>query len=109
MNTQWIDVHEQQRPGDVGFLVRATHLLKGWARTTLQDEPVRTNLGGRPLLTGWAGTTDDVSVYALGLAELVKIRGRRGQVRLVEGSELVAGLEVMGWPELGDELNGGDA
>ncbi|HNU11371.1 MAG TPA: hypothetical protein PKJ45_08400 [Rubrivivax sp.] len=97
----WIDANEQQRAGDLGFLVRATHALNGWARRTLQDEPVRTNMGGRPLLEGWGGTTDDVSIYALGLAEVVKVRGARALVRRIENpAELRAGLEIMGWPEL---------
>lgn len=87
--------------GDVGFLIQRSP--QGRADTYhLRRHPARTNGSHEPKLYGWCGETDNVSVYAEGLARVVKVakNGRRRVAQVDPTAEL---LEELGYPELTPE------
>lgn len=97
----WIDDAYDHKVGDRGFLVRVTHVTKGWRRYDLCDRPARTNQSHEYRLEGWCGTTNDVSVYAQGAGEIVKIaKNGRALVRHLDEQELDETLDDFGFPEL---------
>jgi hypothetical protein len=98
----WIDADYDTRVGDVGFLVRHHHVLKGWVRYTVRPGPAHTNQSLCPQLTGWCGTTNDVSTHACGMTQIVALSksGERARVRGLVGDELQAALDEAGYPDL---------
>ena len=88
--------------GDVAFAVERTYVMRRERRVVaLQSTPATTNQSNQPRLYGWCGTTDDVSVYADGVARVVRVSaiGRAQCVRL-DGADATAALERLGYPEL---------
>jgi hypothetical protein len=97
---RWID-GEDLSVGDIGFLVSAQR--QGSApRYGLYQRPCHTNISHAPKLTGWCGSTNDVSRFACGLARVVRSAGNgRVQVVEVDDAEGAAWLrDVAGYPEL---------
>lgn len=90
--------------GEVGFLVETSNPFEGSVSYALCDVPAHTNQSREPRLHGWCGSWNNVSTYGRGMARVEKIaRNGRAFVRLLEGDELVAALDVLGYPELADE------
>lgn len=99
---QWIDesAEDGYQIGQVGFLTRTSPQGKAdiWR---LCDRPLRTNQSHEPRLTGWCGETNNVNRNAEGMARVVRIaRNGRALVMPLEGAELTAALEELGYPEL---------
>lgn len=100
--THWIGTeHDQFTVGQVGFLVEVSHHTKGWRRFDLRDHPAKTNQSFQPRLNGWCGSNNDVSVTASGMVRVERVaRNGRAFVRELEGEELAAALEDLGYPDL---------
>jgi hypothetical protein len=97
----WIDADSRLNVGDVGFLTEKSHELDHWTRYWLDDTPAYTNQSFMPRLYGWCGTCDNIAMYAHGMARVVRIaRNGRILVRELDGDELIAALEELGYPEL---------
>jgi len=93
--------------GTVGFLVERKNPYRSQKMPvrTLSDSPARTNLGGKSLLTGWCGETDNVSTYARGVAQVIAVYANgRARVRTLHGKKLVEALNRLGWPELEEQI-----
>lgn len=89
-------------PGDIAFLTRVSGGgMRG--RYDLSVEPVYTNQGRRPIVFGWAGSTDNVAQEALGLVEIVKATRHQGvsadHYRRLGVDETKAALVKLGWRE----------
>ncbi len=96
--------HENLEEGDVGFLVERTNNVTNGSSFSLNEHPAVKNLSGESVLCGWCGTTNDVGVYAHGMAKVVRVcKNGRAQVADLEGEELKAALEEYGYPELLEE------
>lgn len=52
--------------GQEFYLIEAEHITEGWKVQTLSPRPGRTNMSREPLVTGWLGTTNDISRDAVG-------------------------------------------
>lgn len=101
MSMKWIGPDENLILGEVGFLVRLRQEIQGWERIILRDRPVYTHRSRQPLLEGWCGSLNDLSTYGEGMARVERIaRNGRALVRSLDGDELVAALEELGFPEL---------
>ncbi len=82
----------------MGFLVRISP--QGEAdRYQLRDTPAYTNQSREPRLDGWCGSWNNTSTSGMGIVEKVARNGR-ALVRLLDGPELLAALEELGYPEL---------
>lgn len=93
----WID-DASYAVGDIGFLVRTSPQGQS-ERYSLNQRPAHTNRSHEPKLFGWCGETNNVSVDAEGLAEVVKILpSGRAQIKKVEAT--LERLEALGYPEL---------
>lgn len=102
---QWIDTDwdSDLKVGTVGFLVRVQNQNERGMpeRWSLRDRPPYTNGSHEPRLTGWCGTTDNRAVYGHGMAKVVRVaRNGRALVVSLEGAELSAALEELGFPGL---------
>lgn len=100
--TIWIDESDCAEGigtvGDVGFLVE--HNPQGRATSySLSLHPARKNMSREPVLEGWCGETNNVSVQARGLAEIVRI-ARNGRICLECIATTEAELDDLGYPEL---------
>lgn len=99
---RWIGTENDQfEIGQTGFLVKIHNTMKGWTRFDLRDHPAKTNQSYEPRLHGWCGTTNDVSVFGLGVARVERVaKNGRAFVRELEGDDLNAALEELGYPDL---------
>lgn len=92
------------RQGDVGFLIERSS--RGAERWTLSYTPAHTNQSHEPRLHGWCGETNNVSVYARGLARHVATGNpHNGRIRiepLTDATEIARALEVLAYPELAE-------
>lgn len=103
-DTQWIGPDETLSVGDVGFLVGFSNTVKGSTRYALRDTPAYTNQSHRPLLYGWCGTWNDLSTNACGMVRVERVaKNGRALVRQLEGAELTAALDDLGYPELSNQ------
>lgn len=100
--TRWIGIESDQfTAGETGFLVELHHVTKGWRRFELRSHPPRTNMSFVPRLHGWCGTSNDVACHAHGMAVVERVaRNGRAFVRELDGEELHAALDDLGYPEL---------
>ena len=100
--SRWIGTESDQfTVGQTGFLVELHHVTKGWRRFDLRDHPPKTNMSLQPRLNGWCGTTGDVACHAHGMARVERVaRNGRAFVRELEGDELAAALDELGYPEM---------
>ncbi|MDD5008565.1 MAG: hypothetical protein PHC68_09255 [Syntrophorhabdaceae bacterium] len=103
--TIWIDefASYSNRVGDIGFLTRSNDENHGNAcHYRLSDHASRTNRSHEPRLTGWCGTTNNVSVTACGLARVSRVakNGRVCLIELTNADEIAAALEELGYPGL---------
>lgn len=97
MARYWGDDEQGQHSiGDVGFLVQSQ------GRYRLYDRPAHTNMSHEPRLTGWCGTTNDISVSAEGLARVVRTlpNGRVQYEQIEDRAEIATALDSLGYPEL---------
>lgn len=101
MTSQWIGPDETLAVGQVGFLIEKRQTMKGWTRFELRDTPAHTNQSNEPKLHGWCGTYNDLSTHGRGMVRVERLaRNGRAFVRALEGEELAAALEELGYPEL---------
>lgn len=100
MTTQWIGPDENLSVGDVGFLIN--HSPEGKAsRFFIRDTPAHTNQSHEPRLYGWCGSYNNMSTSACGVVRVERVaKNARAFVRELEGDELAAALEELGYPEL---------
>lgn len=105
MKTMWIDTDDintgTMPEGSPGFLIEISPQGKA-TRYDLRDTPAKTNQSGEAKLTGWCGTTNNVSVDAAGVWKpvMLSLNGMRTQIQEVDRAELELFLEAVGWPEL---------
>ena len=99
--SQWIGGEfSDYTVGQVGFLVLVSPEQRA-DRYDLRDSPPHTNQSHEPRLNGWCGTTDNVAVYGRGMARVVRVaRNGRALVVPLEGEDLRAALDTLGYPEL---------
>ena len=101
MTSMWIGPDETLTVGQIGFLVEKRQILKGWERQELRDVPAHTNVSNQPRLHGWCGTYNDLSTHARGMVRVERVVSNgRAYVRELEGAELAAALDGLGYPEL---------
>lgn len=105
----WIDSNaEFLRPGDVVFVIESYNFnQRGQERVYGQSIPGRTNRSGEARLAGWLGETNNISRYARGLAEVVRVSGDSGERALVKrlrGRRAVDALTARGYPQLVEQL-----
>ena len=99
--TRWIGPDETLSVGDIGFLIEKSHNTAGWERYELRDTPAYTNQSRQPRLDGWCGSYNDLSTSACGMVKVERMaKNGRALVRELEGDELAAALEELGYPEL---------
>ena len=100
---RWIGPDYALLLGAEGFLVECSDLTRSGCPTTcrLHDTPSRANQSREPRLYGWCGTTNNVSVTALGVWRVERMaRNDRLYVRQLTGADLTAALEDLGYPDL---------
>jgi hypothetical protein len=88
--------------GQPGFLVEISPEGKA-TRYQLRDDPARQNRSGKAVLTGWCGSTNNVSVNAMGVWKPVRTspKGQRTQIaRITDEKEIAEFLDTVGWPGL---------
>lgn len=102
MATKWIGPdYSMKAIGDVGFLVDISNPFRGSARYELRDIPPHTNQSYEPRLHGWCGTWNDTATHGCGMARVERVaKNGRVLVRILEGDQLFAALEDLGYPEL---------
>lgn len=99
--TLWIGPDESLTLGQYGFLIETSHTNDGWIQYTLSDTPARTNRSHEPKLYGWCGTWNDIATHARGMYRVVRLaRNHRAYVEELEGADLGAALEELGYPNL---------
>lgn len=105
MTTQWIGPNETLSLGDTGFLIEfSTPMNGGYQRWDLRDTPAHTNRSNQPRLCGWCGTYNDLSTNAHGMAKVIRVaKNGRCLIQSLEGDELQAALEDLGYPNLSAE------
>ena len=101
MTAQWIGPDDSLAVGDVGFLVAKTNVLHSSTRYELRNTPAHTNLSHEPRLHGWCGTYNDLSTSARGMVRVERVaKNGRAYVRALDGAELTAAAEELGYPDL---------
>lgn len=101
MTTKWIDEQEQYKAGDKAFLIQFSHENTGAENYVLRDQPAYTNVSRELRLKGWCGSYNNVSTYAFGAWEVIRIaKSGRYLIQELDGDALNEFLEEMGYPEL---------
>jgi len=110
----WMDTDEHWQVGDIGFLAEVLEENNAVEYYTLDHHPNRKNMSGEPCLHGWCGTTNNVNVTALGLAEVVRVVGlpengysaddthRIAVRRVTDPATIIEFLDRSGYPDLAD-------
>ncbi len=101
MTTKWIGPDETLSLGDVGFFIEFHNENTGGERYELRDTPAHTNRSHQPRLVGWCGTYNNIGTHAAGMAKVIRVaKNGRCLVQFLEGDELQAELEELGYPDL---------
>ena len=101
MTTQWIGPDETLSLGDKGFLIEFENTNTGGERYELRDTPAHTNQSHQPRLVGWCGSYNNLGTHANGMAKVIRVaKNGRCLVQFLEGDELQAALEGLGYPDL---------
>ena len=100
----WIDEYQCSSVDGIGFLVRIVDNNHGSAEHYCLDNRARcTNMSHEPKLHGWCGETNNISVYAEGLARISR-RTKNDRICLTQiekgSQEEAKALEELGYPEL---------
>ena len=97
----WIDNSNGYRVGDVGFLLEYTwHAKGGKSQMRLSDRPGQANMSGRIIVDGWCGESNNVSVYAYGVARVSRVcKNGRAQVVRLWMNEALKAYESLGYIE----------
>ena len=101
----WIDTQQEPvRVGNVVFLIES--IRDGVTRNYAQSMPGRTNRSGEARLAGWLGETNNVTRYARGLVEVVRVAddGDRALVRRLRGRRAAQALVARGYPQLVEQF-----
>ena len=89
--------------GEIGFLVcRVNHNERRRETYSLRERPAHTNQSHEARLDDWCGETNNVSVYAMGLAQVAR-RTKNGRCCLRRVEPTAEVLESLGYPELTPE------
>ena len=101
--TMWIGPDDGVSVGDTGFLIETSNPITGMDNYRLSDLPAHTNQSNQPRLTGWCGTYNDVSTDAVGVWR-VESAAKNGRLKIqrLEGDDLHAALDELGYPDLAD-------
>lgn len=105
MSSHWLDfdacLDGAAAVGMVGFLIAVKDTSNGGEKLSLRSNPARGNRSGDPILYGWAGETNNRSVYGMGLAKIDRI-AHTGRVHVTQigGDDLRTALEEHGYPDL---------
>ena len=93
----WIDSDHVH--ASTGFLVKHTGQRSYFM---LMEGPARTNLSREPVLSGWCGSTNNVSVDARGVWRVVgtNTSGDRTKIAPLTDTERDAWLTAEGWDDL---------
>lgn len=101
MTTRWIGPDPLLAVGDMGFLVENYNESTGGSQFFLRDTPAYTNRSHEPRLSGWCGTWNNIGTHGHGMARVIRVaRNGRALVASLEGEELAAALDELGFPEL---------
>jgi hypothetical protein len=101
MTQKWIGPNENLAVGDVGFLIKQTNENQGWTRYDLRITPAHTNMSRQPKLYGWCGSYNNLSTTAEGMAKVIRVaKNHRVLLEEIDGQEVEAALEELGYPEL---------
>ena len=101
MTSMWIGPDETLTVGQVGFLIENWNEANGGGKFYMRDIPAHTNQSHQPRLHGWCGSWNNVATHGRGLVRVERVaKNGRAFVRELEGDELKAGLEDLGYPEL---------
>lgn len=101
MTTQWIGPDETLAVGDVGFLINLSNPFRGTDSYHVSQTPAHTNRSHQPQLQGWCGSWNDTSTNACGVVRVERVaKNGRALVRQLEGEDLAAVLEDLGYPDL---------
>ena len=100
----WIGPDEMLKVGDFGFLIEKSHDNHGWTRYELCDTPEVANISREPRLYGWCGSYNNLSTTGCGMYRVKRVaKNSRCYIEQLEGAELAAALEDLGYPELYSE------
>lgn len=90
--------------GQEGFLVQRSNPYQRRESWELSNVPAHTNGSHMPRLHGWCGETDNVSVYAHGVARVTRVaKNGRALVEVVtDAADIARILDAFGYPELTD-------
>ena len=103
MTTMWIGPEKTLSVGDKGFLIEHSNSTQGWERYELRDTPAYTNQSHKPKLHGWCGSWNDTATYGHGVWEVVRVaKNGRAFIKELEGDEMQAVLDDLGYPDLTD-------
>jgi hypothetical protein len=104
---RWIDEQHHTLVGEVYFLSRLSPERRA-ARWFLDLSPCRTNQSREPRLFGWCGTTNNVELYAHGLAR-VEAFAKNGRTRITlvtwDSPAGQQALLYLGYPDLEGETD----
>ena len=101
MTNTWIGPDESLNLGDKGFLIEFSNSVRHTERWELRDTPAHTNQSNQPRLEGWCGSTNDLSTSAHGMGKVIRVaKNGRCLIQTLEGDELAAALEELGYPDL---------
>lgn len=103
MTTMWIGPDETLSVGDKGFLIEHSNYTQRWERYELRDVPAHTNQSHKPKLHGWCGSWNNTATYGRGVWEVVRVaKNGRAFIKELEGDEMQAVLDDLGYPDLTD-------
>lgn len=101
MTTTWIGPDQNLTVGEIGFLIENNDENNASSRYYLRDTPAHTNQSHEPRLHGWCGSWNNVGTYGCGMVRVERVaKNGRAFVRELEGAELTAALDELGYPEL---------
>ena len=87
--------------GDVGFI--AEYSADSGVTYPISPHPFHKNMSREICLRGWCGSTNDISVQAMGTCRTVQVaKNGRVRVRLLDGQDEVKALAVLGYEGLED-------
>lgn len=86
--------------GQVYFLQELLSTNTGVATWRIRPRPAQTNVSHAPMLRGWCGETNNVSLTAHGLVKVAAVVKGRLRVEPVAAKDLPEALEALGYPEL---------
>jgi hypothetical protein len=106
-NTIWIDNPDTiYAEGMTGFLIYRHDESNSVHSRYISAVPARTNRSREAKLHGWCGTTNNIAIYAEGMARIEAINTKTGRAKVtsLSNDETRVALEAAGYPELISEI-----